>query len=352
MKNKSNRTNRAGTALLVVLFIVMAIMILSLGFLSRSDVELACGENMILRTQMDYLAESGLEYARGLILNDSNYLGNWEFAGQQLVGGSDDYYNVNVVKLGECNYKITCDAYREKGIEKVGRSSLDAELRLDPCIALWTQEDTTVSSGIIINGDVYCNGTLTNNSIIDGDVFANGLVGSGSITGRQKATEDLSLVWPQITAGDYSPDQTIEANSLNGSSLAGIQYCSNDIELSGDVNIIGMLIVDANLTITGNGNIITAKKDLPAILVTGDLIIGGGGQLGVNGLAVVNGRVEIGGDTSISGGLFVENGITGSGNITITAAPSKTTIMTWPSPGNPVRWSPVGGAFFKSIGRL
>ncbi len=63
------RKKRKGVALLVVLFIVMAITILSLGFLSRSDIELACGENMILRTQMDYLAESGLEHARGLILN-------------------------------------------------------------------------------------------------------------------------------------------------------------------------------------------------------------------------------------------------------------------------------------------
>lgn len=345
-------TNRAGTALLVVLFIIMTITILSLAFLSRSDVELACGENMILRTQMDYMAESGLEHARGLILNDSNYLGNWEFARQQLAGGSDDYYDVNVVELGECNYKITCDAYREKGIERIGRSSLEAELRLDPCIAFWTQVDTTVSSGVIINGDVYCNGMLTNNSTINGDVFVSNLVGSGSITGRQKATGDLSLTWPQITAGDYYPDQTIGANSLSGSSLSGIQYCSGNIELSGDVNIVGMLIVDANLTVTGNGNIITAEKDLPAILVTGDLIIGDSGQLGINGVAVVNGRVEVSGDTTINGGLFVENGITVSGNVSITAAPSKTTIITWPSLGDPVRWSPVGGAFFKSIGRL
>ncbi len=66
---KIQNAGRPGVALLVVLFIVMVITVLSLGYLSRSDVELACGENMILRTQMDYLAESGLEHARGLILN-------------------------------------------------------------------------------------------------------------------------------------------------------------------------------------------------------------------------------------------------------------------------------------------
>ena len=68
MNAKKNKNSRQGAALLVVLFIVMVITILSLGFLSRSDVELACGQNMILRTQMDYLAESGLEHARGLSL--------------------------------------------------------------------------------------------------------------------------------------------------------------------------------------------------------------------------------------------------------------------------------------------
>jgi hypothetical protein len=356
MKDKRNKTGRKGSALLVVLFIVMAITILSLGFLSRSDVELACGENMILKTQMDYLAESGLEHARGLILNPQDVSSEY-WSGdvrQQLATGSDDYYNVSVVKLDEygCNYQITCNAYRKKGNDEIGRSSLEAELRLDPCIAFWTQESTTVLNSVTINGDVYCNGTLTNNSIINGDVFANGLVGSGSITGRQKTTGDLSLAWPQVTVGDYSPDQTIEANSLEDTNKAGVLYCPNDIELSGNVNVVGMLIVEANLTITGSGNVITAGKNLPAMLVTGDLIIKDDGRLVINGLAVVNGEVRIDGATNITGGLFVENGIAGAGSITITAAPSKTAIITWSGAGIAERWGQAGGAFFKSIRRL
>jgi len=136
MNGKKNRTHRSGMALLVVLIIVMAITILSLGFLSRSDVELACGENMILRTQMDYLAESGLEHARGLILNPQDVSSEyWTGSdGLQLVSGND-YYDVNVVKLGECNYQLTCDAYRMKNGERFGSSRLTGELRLDPCIA-------------------------------------------------------------------------------------------------------------------------------------------------------------------------------------------------------------------------
>ena len=139
MNEKRTKIRRRGVVLLVVLFIVMAVTILSLGFLSQSDVELACGENMILRTKMDYLAESGLEHARGLILNpqdiDTEYWGGEVH--QELAAGSDEYYDVNVIKLSHCNYQITCEAYRERGGEKVGSSSLRSELRLDPSIALW-----------------------------------------------------------------------------------------------------------------------------------------------------------------------------------------------------------------------
>jgi len=128
-------------ALLVVLFIVMAVTILSLGFLSRSDVELACGQNMILRAQMDYLAESGLEHARGLIINDSNFSGDWS-AGWQLSVDSNDYYDVDVLLVDPCDpnvcdYEITSTAYRDKNGVRVGESILKAELHIDPDTAYW-----------------------------------------------------------------------------------------------------------------------------------------------------------------------------------------------------------------------
>jgi cytoskeletal protein CcmA (bactofilin family) len=357
MKSKKAKVKRKGSALLVVLFIVMAITILSLGFLSRSDVELACGENMILKTQMDYLAESGLEHARGLILN--NRLDSNDFSGQLYDG--NDYYHV-VVQPGECNYKITSHAYRKKDGEEIAQSNLKAELRLDPCIALWAGANTTLWSGVTIHGDVRCGGTLLNQGTIDGDVFIlpNSFSGIKPI-GQKYKVADLSLVWPRVEVNDfishYSPVQTIEANSLDSNSLGGSsQVCyrnsDSDLELASNVQIEGMLIVDANLTITGNGNVITAGGNLPAMLVTGDLIIEDGGQLAINGLAVVNGEVRIDGATNITGGLFVENGIIGTGNITITAAPSKTAIITWSDAGIAERWGQAGGAFFKSIGRL
>ena len=137
---QSNHNNKSAVALLAVLLIVMVITILSLGFLARSDVELTCGQNMILRAQMDYLAESGLEYARGLILNDSNFPQYWT---GEIVPDSNDYYDVEVTLLplvdpcdpNVCDYEITSTAYREieedGEITRIGQSSLTATLH-DP----------------------------------------------------------------------------------------------------------------------------------------------------------------------------------------------------------------------------
>ncbi|MHC4316150.1 MAG: LamG domain-containing protein, partial [Planctomycetota bacterium] len=276
--------------------------------------------NMILRTQMVHLAESGLEHARGLILSpqdvDTEY---WQGdVRQQLVAGGNDYYDVNVVKLAECNYQITCTAYREKSGERVGRSGLMAELRLDPVIAFWAGVDMTVWQRITVNGDVYCNGVLTNDGVINGDVFANVL--NGSIAGQKKGLVDLSLQWPGVTVGDVTSHYSVQPI---GSSLSGVTYgpynpvrvCyynSGDVELAGNVQIDGMLVVEGDLIIRGDGNVITAAKNLPALFVTGDLIIESSGILNIDGLAIVEGQVRVSGgagDVSIVGGLFAGGGM-------------------------------------------
>lgn len=361
-------TGQRGAALLIVLLIVMVITISSIGFISRSDVELATGQNMALRIQMDYLAESGLEHARGLILNPQDISSeNWTATGQQLVAGND-YYDVAVVRddndldpTNHCNYIIDCHSYRLRNGEKIGRSNLRAELRLDPCIAVWTGKNTTIWSGVTINGDVYCKGTLTNNGVIDGDVFAIGMSGSGSIAGQQKDVNDLSLAWPRVTVADFTSNyttQTIADSNLTGSfgpyNPVRICYRTGDLTLVGNAQIEGMLVVDGNLTVQGIANTLTAAKNLPALLVTGNLIAESGGNLQINGLAVVDGTMQVSADAAginILGGLFVKNGIIDNGNITITAAPSKTAIFVWSETEIKEKWGQAAGAFFKSIQR-
>ncbi len=317
MNANKNITARPGIALLAVLMIVMVITVMALGFLSRSDVELACGENMVMRTQMDYLAESGLEHARGLILNPQDVAGEyWVGAtAQQLAAGSADYYDLVVTRdnTDRCNYTIDCDSYRLSGGE---RSNLRATLRLDPCVALWTDKDAILWSGFEVYGDVYCNGALENENaeVIDGDVFADTL--SGSISGRHETTGALSLTWPRVTVLDFTsnyPTQPIGSASLSGQTLGPydpvrVCYRIGNLTLAGNVQIEGMLVVDGDLVLRGGGNRITAAKNLPALLVIGDLVIEDNGVLDVNGLAVINGDMQISADTAdvdIVGGLFV-----------------------------------------------
>lgn len=305
-RRKIRTRNRRGAALLVVLIIVMFITVVSLGFLSRSDVELATGQNMVLRTQMDYLAESGLEHAKGLILNPQDISQEYwtGAAGQQLDAGSDDYYDVAVFRdesdpTDRCNYIIDCNSYRlDTDGEKTLRSNLTAELRLDPVIALWTNDNTTIFSGMTINGDMRCNGTVSNSGSIGGDVFADSITPTDSASGQRYNTSRLSLAWPDVTVADFQG--------------RAAQYESGNYTISSDTDINGMLVVNGDLTIDDSVNVdIEADKNLPALYVNGDLIIDRDANLDVNGLAVVEGGVLINGDADLDilGGLFMQDSL-------------------------------------------
>ena len=382
------RKERQGAALLVVLFIVMAITVLSLGFLSRSDVELACGENMILRTQMDYLAESALEHAKGLILNPQDVdIGYWTGdVREQLVAGSNDYYDVEIVRddPNYCNYFITCNAYREKNGEKTGRSSLTAELRLDPCIALWSGMSWISEQQTTVNGDVYCAGSLEGEGQINGDAYASGTISGASITGRTNETVSKAPVdWPGLEISDFCPNYYIGSSSFStetfvssvhpvgsfgpsGTNPAGIRYYSDDdVNLPGNVNINGMLVVRGDLKVSGANNTITAVKNFPALLVVGELLIEDGGTLVVNGLAQLNRGLQFSNGAenahiNVNGALFLRDddidGLNPAANpvtnsVEITAAPAIASIQIWPTAGTAKRWSPAAGAFFRSIKR-
>jgi hypothetical protein len=381
INNQLSIIDRKGVALITVLLIVMAITVLSLGFLSRSDVELACGENVILRQQMDYLAESGLEHARGLILNPQDVSSQyWQGQTAQQIAVGDDYYDVTVVRddPNYCNYLITSSAYRLKAGKQIGRSSLTAELRLDPCIALrvgatWTSEQQTT-----VNGDVYCYGDMQGVGHINGDAFASGNITVNTVGHKNPLVAQAPVVWPGLVRSDFSTAyyigstaySTVIVSSKNhpagsfgpsAGNPAGIRYCSGDVNLPGGVNITGMLVVDGNLAITGVDNTITAVKNFPALLVGGELIMKNSGTLAINGLVQLNKRVlfAAGAENAhldVLGALFIQKGdIDGLSSllnsVKVTAAPAIASVQVWPQPGNPRRWSPAGGAFFKSIGR-
>lgn len=374
MNAKKNTSAKPGIALLVVLIIVMAIAITALGFLSQSDVELACGRNMLTRTQMDYLAESGLEHAKGLILNPQDVSSAYWTGGTglQLVSGSNDCYDVKVVQnaTDRCNYTIDCNSYRISGTERIGLSRLRAVLRLDPCIAYWAGTNTTVWPQMNIKGDVYCGGNLTNNNgVINGDAYAVGTI-SGTVTGRKnQSVASPPVAWPNLAVADYAPTYYIGATSYSALQLADANipspitlngvYCrAGDANMPGNITINGTLIVTGNLTVSGLNNVITAGKNFPALIVTGQVVMKNGSSLVINGLAQVGQTISLyAGATSasvqVTGGVFIAGGGVTSSAITVnvTAAPEIASIEVSPA-GVPRRWEPAANAFFKSIERI
>ena len=375
--------NRSGAALLIVLFIVMAATILSLGFLSRSDSDLTCGRNMVLRTQMDNMALSGLTHAKGMLLSPQDVATEyWEGdQRQQLVSGSEDYYDVEVLKTSPGNYQVTCLAYRERAGSVIGRSSMNAEVRLDPCIAVRTGSQWTSEPLTTVNGDVYCKGDVLAydaGATLNGDVFADSDIIATNIMGQSDTYVGVSPVnLPSLTADQFSSYyyidtskylvQAIDTNSLNaetlsasGSNPAGIRYYNGStLRLEGNVNFEGTLVVNGSVTISGTANTITAVKNFPALIVNGALIIEGSTALQINGLAMITEGIIFTGanaDIDITGALFIANqSIAGayenSANIDVTADADKAAIEIWPSSGNNVRWTPATDAIFRSISR-
>ncbi len=365
MMSKRNRIIRQapkGVALLMVLGMIMVITVLSLGFLARSSTELASGQNMGLRMQMDQAATSGLEHARGLILNRPQGMpaGFWTGAtAQQLDASSNDFYDVNVVSdaTDHCNYNIICEAYRLDSGQRIGRSRLAAQLRLDPCVALWLGSATAIPSGVTIQGDAYCGGNLVNSGTLVGDVFAAGTMTGSNPTGRiNAATAPAPVAWPDLTVSRYNPSYQIGQTTYNSSPVgvydhpsgsstpysgnpAGVRCRSGDAKLSGNVDITGSFIVGGDLRISGSNNLVTAVSDHPAILVDGDLIVEPGGTLTVNGLLVVKGRTKVSADQGV---LNVVGGLYASQDLVETTQDASGNDLTGCVHGAAI-WDPAGG---------
>ena len=395
MKHPTGKNLRPGIAVLVVLFVIMAATVISLGFIARSDVELAFGRNTALRMQMDYLAESGLEHAKALITNpqdigtDPNVfwpgdedlsLKDLDFYGLLDTG---DYYDLVVTRddsnpTDRCTYDISSQAYRLDGAQRIAQSYLNARLRLDPCIAYWAGAGTTVSSTITVNGDVYCNGNLTNSGTIKGDVHASGTItDSGTVLGQKNESISTAPIDPPNLQIDnftpqyyfwdeinevyvaYTPEFPAPGDDIEiGTDPAGVIVYNGQLILNQDVSINGTLIVNGDLILNGNSLTITSEKNFPALVVNGDPNVANG-QLTVTGLVQVDnmsvgaaaGDITITGALVTQGGMIVALGYTGNINITVAPMIASTKISPDGTTANAKRWTPIGGAFFKWIKR-
>lgn len=304
-----------GVALLMVLIIVLAITMIAAGFISRADIELASGENMLMGVQMNHLAESALEHARGLLLRPQDATTPYWTGGTnlQLLSASPDYYDVSIAldssdSTDYCRYNVTCEAFRLRNGRKVGRVGLSAVVRLDPAIALWTLTDTTFRQNWVLHGDMRTQGNVINQAAtasLDGDVFATQL--TGACVGRTRTYGDVSLTWPPVTSTYIKPPTTrtdLASDTLNtGPVGTRIWRRVGNLSLGGGVTVQGMLLVTGDLTVTGSASRIASGKNLPALYVGGNLVLQDANNLTVEGLAVVGGNLRL--RSNASGVKFV-----------------------------------------------
>jgi hypothetical protein len=215
---------------------------------------------------------------------------------------------------------------------------------------------------------------LTNNGDINGDVFATGTITGTNIEGQKNTVTEAPVAWPNLISTDFGPTyyigstaysaEIVDANhavgSFNstGANPAGIRYGSSDVNMPGDVNINGMLVINGTLRISGLNNVITAEKNFPALVVTGEVIMEDGASLVIQGLTQIGQGVSIdagavSASINITGGLCIAlNGITSNLiSVNTTAAPAIASIETWPAIDTASRWSPTAGAFFRRIER-
>ena len=127
--------------MLAVLFIIMMVVVVSLGILYRSDMALAGGHNYTLRTQADYIAWAGLEHARALILaypEDPNDPENPNKVPYALDEGN--VFSYTLLPIGDPNitdpnlwcYDIGCEVYYTKTAATQPYSKLTATVLYDP----------------------------------------------------------------------------------------------------------------------------------------------------------------------------------------------------------------------------
>lgn len=137
MKHRSRR----GMVLLAVLFIVMAVVMVSLGILYRADMAAVGGQNYALHTQADYIAWAGLEHARALILADPAVPTNsFNKAPFTLDEDALFYYLLTIdpntasidPNSSPWQYSIECEVYYNKDETPRSRSELTASVLYDP----------------------------------------------------------------------------------------------------------------------------------------------------------------------------------------------------------------------------
>jgi hypothetical protein len=372
------KRNCRGAILIVVLGVIMAITVISLGFLASSDVELSSGCSLRNWVNLQSAAASSIEHARGMIsINAHKSVSHWTGI-SAYPAGNDFEYDITVSKDSPCNYSIDSFTYKSDAAEK----SLTAKLRIDPCIALWLNKGN-ISPDVWINGDVFCDDNTTIYGNIDGDVFSTGdITKYGSITGRRKAQQTSYPVEPpQLTYADF-PNRyyyngsgpynvTLLTKDIYDGVLdvlptapadnpAGIYVRNGNLKIDYSVTINGTLVVKDDLELNNSATVtVISRNKMPGLVVGHDLRFNSSNTtLNCLGLCLINHHIDL--KNNIYTSLYVNGAVVILGDgilnvpslnstVGIVGDPDYAAIEIHPEARDTIIWTPAGGSFFKYI---
>ena len=368
-------SNKKGSALLLVLFIVMMITVLSLCYVNKSDNELVITKNLNARCRSESVIVAAMEHVRTVIENPQTRGWTGEYwtgvAGYKLESDSQDMYDVHVARQGTLSdamngFEVSIASYRYEGGVKSFEQRIKAELKLYPSFALICRGSWESSIGVDIRGDVWCGGNFTGNKVA-GDLIVSGSSSDNSISGVVIAASNWDAVaGPGVTVDQFNSTYSYQSKTYSvekitdslitgkvlkesASNPAAIFYRDCDLQIGSNNYIPGFLVVRGKLEIVGSNNWFKANENYPAILTGGAICMNGlNASANIMGLAIASGGLELkqsGGNIRVYGGLAV--GAAGlvagpliTGNISIVSDPYRATVCYRNLADNIFLWKP------------
>jgi Tfp pilus assembly protein PilX len=334
-----------GIALMLVVAVVALASVLGLVMLSTATLSNRASANQGRMFAADYLAQSGVNLAmyylqypdRAPSLNASGYWSgtDGDIAISSAVQGTvnvtvardaNDSWTYEVVSTGKSGVQSDTVVSRTTGARIYLRNEYQAKY------ATATNNDFAAVAGMVFNGDVFCNKTLSFKTSVtlpygvtgtahckakttgvgyistpgDGwDIMTNPLYGSPSSGDLNLYTtykvRDLTYNCDVIPAATTSLAGTlgVVTKTSSTSNPAGIWYrdgtgSGGTFTLNDNVTINGTLVINGDLTINGAAIVITPNNGYPGLIVTGNLKINQANRsITVNGTTYVGKQLQM-----------------------------------------------------------
>lgn len=293
MKSESNKQ---GGALVMVMVILVALSILSVGLFKLAEYDAVETVRETLSTQAFWVAESGLQQTLERILTDKNYRG--------LVSNREEYaddpdgvgtYQIDIDgagKTGSYDLAVWRDGTKDYYIEvqatvnNMKRRLFLAAKNVRPDLSyaiMVVNGDARIKKNAEINGSLYTWGELwlLQDVSVLGSIFAKEFKGSDDydVTGLAEEMEfefDSEYYQNELNDAASGKKKALKSSTLNLNN--GTTYVNGNVAISKEITGPGTLVVNGNINFSGNYSI----DDDVQIILSGNFSAGKEGTLGTN----------------------------------------------------------------------